>query len=470
MPSGRRRRRKRSQSSSSRDGVQRQKTSSSSSLPPPTPSSFCDLDVPLALDRSIRNNYADHHEYYVDIDTNAANASKTNASNSTSTPGSSRKKKSIKLKRASKEEQLKLMNRLNETGYSVLALSHSINGDEFYPDRDNATKTIPNYYSQFNNNDDDVDDDNHGKDKQQVDKGKNKRPKIPKKSKKMTILKRLNIRIEEASELGNYCINVNNHKKSFTEALQSYDIIAMSPQNDSAFKSICTMSNLSYCDIITLDYTKGRGGIQLPFKIRASDIEAATNRGLAFELQYGPALTDPKKRKAFVQTARLFLNASLGVKDDYRQRPRIIISSGERVFEHEDHGVFALRSVDDMINFTNIVLGFDPKVTSDAFSTNALWSIQRGYNRRVGKVASSSDFVDIRKGLSKSLNFEVMDSSHSIDDIIEESKIDDNGSIDNDDDCSNKEKSNSSDIQVEQESDDEKIDEEFDPEEDFLKL
>ena len=461
MPPGRRRRRKKSQGSSY-DGAKRLKVS-------PALSSFCDLDVPLVLDRSIRNNYADHHQYNTDIDTDAANVVKNKTTGISTTPGSSRKKKSIKLKRASKEEQYNLIDRLKETGYSVIALSHSINGDEFFADKDSATKTIPNYLYRLNNNDD-ANDHNINKDKQQGDKSNKKRLKVQKSSKKITILKRLNIRIEEASELGNYCINVNNHKKSFTEALQSYDIIAMSPQNDSAFKSICTMSNLSYCDIITLDYTKGRGGIQLPYKLRTSDIEAATNRGLVFELQYGPALTDPKKRKAFVQTARLFLNATLGVKDDHRQRPKIIISSGERVFEHEDRGVFALRSVDDMINFTNIVLGFDPKVTSDAFSTNASWSIQRGYNRRVGKIGSSSNFVDVRKGLSKSLNFEVIDSSHSLDDIIEESKINDDGGASDDDNYNNKEKSESVDIHVEGGSGDENAVEEFDHEEDFLKL
>ena len=93
MPPGRRRRRKKSQGSSY-DGAKRLKVS-------PALSSFCDLDVPLVLDRSIRNNYADHHQYNTDIDTDAANVVKNKTTGISTTPGSSHKKKSIKLKRAS---------------------------------------------------------------------------------------------------------------------------------------------------------------------------------------------------------------------------------------------------------------------------------------------------------------------------------------------------------------------------------
>ncbi len=282
------------------------------------------------------------------------------------------------------EEQnaITLIRRLRDTGYSVIALSHLIKG-KFNPDRDSATKAVPwnfdpSSYSKYGIHD----------------------------GKKMKIFKRLNVNIE--ADFGDFCSNVATD--TVTTALKTYDIIAMSPQNETSFTSICTMSNLFYCDIITLDYTSGRGGIQLPYKIKTTDIKAAANRGLIFELPYGPAIIDPSKRKAFVQTARLFLNAIVGIKDDTtRNPPKIIISSGGRVFENHDYGVMALRSPHDMINFANVVLGFQQKLSRDAFCNNALCAIQRGWNRSHGKVASSS-VVSLKKGRDVPLNFEVIDS------------------------------------------------------------
>lgn len=410
MPSGRRRRRTTTaQSLSKLSGTDRKGAAA-----------FYDLNVPLTIDTQSRNNHGIN--------------------------------KGDVPKRGPKEEQFALVRRLRQTGYSVVALSYSING-KFNPDKDIATKNVPTNLELYAD-------------------APTKRRKLEEISSTTSsishqndslygsedakILKRLNVTIQEASELGNYCSNISN--VNMVEALKSYDIIAMTPQNDASFTSICTMSNLFYCDIITLDYSSGRGGVQLPFKLRTIDIKAATNRGLVFELPYGPALTDPSKRKAFVQTARLFLNASVGVKDENRQSPKIIISSGERVFENKDYGAMALRSPLDMMNFVNVVLGFDQKLASDAFSNNAFWAVQRGRNRRVGKVASSS-LVDARKGSCIPLTFELIDGP--VDDIVTELKSRDSPEeIESDvEGCSDATKLQQKQNEVE-----------FDHDEDFLKL
>lgn len=326
----------------------------------------CDLNVTLVLDRKIRNNYSDNHH--------------------------SRNTKNAITKRGSNEEHSALVQRLQSIGYSTIALSHSIDDGKIRPDRDIATKTIPSSLIEY------------------VALNSGGVKKIEWTNKDFTILRRMNITIHESSQLSDFCWNSPN--ETLTEVLRSYELIAMNPRNDSSFSSICNMSNLFYCDIISLDYTSGRGGIQLPYKLRGSDIKAATDRGIVFELSYAPALTNPSKRKAFLQTARQFLNATLGVKDSLHQPPKLIISSGDRDFENIDHGIMALRSYLDMKNFAQIVLGFDDKFASDIFCAYSSWVVQRGCNRHCGKVSSGAS-IDLPSKTCKQTKFEVIDDSYS---------------------------------------------------------
>ena len=378
------------------------------------PTYCCDLDVHLVLDnREQRHSQA-------------------------------KQKNTSMIKRGSKEEQYVLIERLIQTGYSIIALSHSIKGN-FNPENDLSTKTMPSFV--WN------DSTTHSENNNKLKFGKHTG---------IEILKRLNVIIQKTSELSIYCSNLAND--SVSEALKSYDIIAMTPQDDETFTSICTMTNLFYCDIITLDYTSGRGGIQLPFKLRASDIKSATNRGIVFELPYGPALTDPSKRKAFVQTARLFLNAIVGVKDDCHQPPKIIISSGSRVFNNNDLGVMSIRSSSDMINFANVVLGFDHDVARDALSSNASWVVERGQNRSQGKVTSSSSLSMVGAGKRHDipLSFQVVDPP--FDGIIPDPMTNNNN---NNNDVMDEQEDTSKYSSTLVEKDD-KV--EFDHDEDFLKL
>mmetsp|Transcript_5421 Transcript_5421/g.8066 ORF Transcript_5421/g.8066 Transcript_5421/m.8066 type:complete len:439 (-) Transcript_5421:452-1768(-) len=438
MPSSKRRRRRQKQ-------IFHQKYSSATTDQTVLPLLYCDLDVPLVLRTRDSNDQSGWN-----TSSTAASSSKNNDSkNNNRHTGFDETRR-----RDCNKNQHALIERLKKSGYSVIAMSHAIanSGEKLSIHRDAATWTIPTPVTitaakKSSQNYDD-----------ELYKGPmKKRTRSGGGDECCEVLRRLNVVIEKVSELGLYCSNIAD--EATLEVLKSYDVIAMSPRNDECFSSICTMSNLLFCDVITLDYTSGSGNIQLPFKLKSGDIKAATDRGIVFELPYGPALVDPSKRKAFIQTARLFLNASVGVKGgEHRQIPRIIVSSGSRAFENKDHGAMALRCPDDMINFLNVVLGFDQNLARDALTRNAHWAIQRGRNRRAGKVASS-ERVDIGKGISSSLNFEVIDALPNISKIDDEAVKQENVAT----------KNTESDDEPDNNGNEERS-EEFDHDEDFLRL
>ena len=148
-----------------------------------------------------------------------------------------------------------------------------------------------------------------------------------------TLLRRVNVVIEELSDLRFYN-NVyessvqskssiaypEDANSSISSLLDGYDIVALSPRNEATFSAACT----SGVDLIMLDYNSSRG--RLPYRLRSSDIRAATGLGIAFEICYGPAIADPAKRKFFVQAAAEFISASGGV----RPKPTLVLSSGSR--------------------------------------------------------------------------------------------------------------------------------------------
>ena len=276
------------------------------------------------------------------------------------------------LKRSgSRSDQLTLVQRLNKTGYSIIAFSHTIHGK--VSEDDDAFVTIPSSVT------DQID----GARRMKLESGKLRQTSTP----NIQILRRLNVIVKDKSDLSPFLQGSSTSSDKIQKVLNSYDIIALCPQDDITFSTACASTHLMCSDIITLDYTAGAGGIQLPYKIRTSDIAAATKRGITFELPYGTALIDSSKRKALVQTAKIFSNACLGVRNPHP--PRIIISSGKRQFEGRDHGAMTLRSASDMKNFAKIVLGFPDSVVSKILSEHAVEAITRGNNRKNGKVFST---------------------------------------------------------------------------------
>lgn len=202
------------------------------------------------------------------------------------------------------------------------------------------------------------------------------------------IVKRLHAVVENLSDVGVYTRTTGTENNDTLNLLQEYDLASLAPRNDATFQAACCASE---ADIVTLDYTAGRGGVQLPFRIRPSDVKAVVQRGAAFELHYAPALLHINQRKALVQTARSLQMASVGV----RPKPRILFSSGDRnVMGDSDMGAMALRSPGDLINLLQTVLCLDATMAHDALGESGTSILERGRLRRLGQL-DSRRLVDV---------------------------------------------------------------------------
>jgi len=105
----------------------------------------------------------------------------------------------------------------------------------------------------------------------------------------------------------NLGINMNN------EIIRSYDFIAIQPLNEKMFQIACTTLEI---DIITLDMTS-----KLPFPIRPGYIKVAIERGVGFELCYGPMIQDNGVRRHTISNSQALTRFTKGGKG-------IIVSSG----------------------------------------------------------------------------------------------------------------------------------------------
>lgn len=119
------------------------------------------------------------------------------------------------------------------------------------------------------------------------------------------VLRRLHAVLENLSDVGHYVKRRNEAdagagSNKSAKILQEYDLVSLAPRNDATFQSACSSANAS--DIITLDYTSGRGGVQLPFRIRPADVKAVIARKAVFEIPYAPAILNRNQRKGLVQT------------------------------------------------------------------------------------------------------------------------------------------------------------------------
>lgn len=226
------------------------------------------------------------------------------------------------------------------------------------------------------------------------------RPPTAKRSKQATksdigIVNRLHAVVENLSDVGAFTSSDASESTATLSLLREYDLVSLSPRNDATFQAACLASEV---DIVTLDYTAGRGGIQIPFRIRPLDVKAMVERGAAFELHYAPALLNVPQRKALVQTARSLQMASIGI----RPKPRLVFSSGNRTVTGDvDMGAMALRSPGDLINLLQTVLGLDASVSHDALGASGTSVLERGRLRKLEQldrrnaidVCMESDYV-----------------------------------------------------------------------------
>jgi RNase P/RNase MRP subunit p30 len=182
------------------------------------------------------------------------------------------------------------------------------------------------------------------------------------------ILKRLHVVVENLSDVGHYTAETDSIKP----ILQDYDLVSMAPRNDSAFSAACSTATL--IDVVTLDYTSGRGGVQLPYKIRTVDVKAACKRGAVFELFYSPAILTLGQRKAMVGTAAALQSSSLGSK------PKVLFSSG-------DSNAMSLRAPGDLINLMTTVLQFNPTTAYASLGETGEHIVETARRRKFGTLA-----------------------------------------------------------------------------------
>jgi ribonuclease P/MRP protein subunit RPP1 len=268
-----------------------------------------------------------------------------------------------------------IMDRLASTGFTHIALTHTIYGRPRTAE-DRADTALPESLwqslSEMTAN--------TGKlaaEEPPIKKRKSSNNKNP----PIRVLRRLHAVIENLSDVGIYLTNGPH-----ASLLQEYDLISISPRTEAAFQSAC--ASATSADIITLDYTAGRGGLRLPFKIRPGDVKAVVERGAAFEIPFAPALLHGKQRKALVQTCRELQMTSLGFK------PRILFSSGDRTMDESDVGAMALRTPGDLINLLQAVFQFDAKTSYAALGSSGIKVLKRARERRWGKSDVADVYVD----------------------------------------------------------------------------
>lgn len=283
-----------------------------------------------------------------------------------------------------------IMNRLASTGFTHMALTHTIYGRP-RPNEDRAEVAIPKSLWMAGNS-------MSATTEKSANEPSKKKKKIENQTRSGTppirVLRRLHAVLENLSDVGVFLSN-----GSHASLLNEYDIVSVSPRNEATFKSACATATVA--DIITLDYTIR--GLRLPYRIRPSDVKAVVKRRAVFEIPYSPALLHGKQRKALVQTCRELQTSSLGVK------PQILFSSGDRTFEESDVGAMALRMPGDLSNLLQAVCHFDPSTSHKAVGASGLAVLKRAENRRwgksdVGEVVCGNDQQDIAETKKPSTN------------------------------------------------------------------
>jgi len=225
------------------------------------------------------------------------------------------------------------------------------------------------------------------------------------------LLRRLHAVVENVSDVGRYASASavteaaaaastavdsssaqSSSPSSLARLLEGYDVVSVSPRNDAAFRAACggsvvgseqrrqrtttsssaTSSGASAIDVVSLDYCCGNNDYKLPFKIRSADLKSAYEAGVAFEIQYSPAVLDVggRRRQAFVRTCREFYAASAALPRN--RRPKLLLSSGNRSLAAADGssggtdgdaGPLAIRAPADLINLLRVVGGIDDERT-----------------------------------------------------------------------------------------------------------
>ncbi len=150
--------------------------------------------------------------------------------------------------------------------------------------------------------------------------------------------------------------------------LLSYDVVAVSP-GDAETAAHAIASNA--IDILHLDATAGK----LPFPLSRSLINAAAAAGIAFEVEYAPAIRDPSRRRFFVSNLTALTAMTRG-------KGLLLTSSAEG-------GALELRSPTDVAALASLG-GLSREVALDALSHTVSRVLAHSEMRALSKGGSSS--------------------------------------------------------------------------------
>ena len=241
-----------------------------------------------------------------------------------------------------------LLARLVSAGYQTVALTHTVYGAP-RPETDSVEQVLPSSLWK-------------------------------KKHSSLRVLRRLHAVIENAADLTAF----SSQKQ---QLLHQYDLVSVSPRNDTVLQQLCTATRKntdSYylLDIITFDAFQHRTAVS----IRGADINAALSRGVALELPYASAVLNPQHRRGWIQTAReMWQVTTTASSSSGNAASSLLLSSGSRICSSEDDvGALALRLPEDITNLAQTVLRW-PK-----------WSMS-------GSVHACLQQAAERRGLAKSI-------------------------------------------------------------------
>lgn len=113
--------------------------------------------------------------------------------------------------------------------------------------------------------------------------------------KSLNLLTRLNLILSDPSQ-----------NQRLTNLAQAYDLVALRPTNEKSLLNACT--NLE-CDLISLDFSE-----RIPFHFKFKMLSAAIERGVRFEICYGPGVTGSgvDARRNLIGNAMALIRATRG--------------------------------------------------------------------------------------------------------------------------------------------------------------
>ncbi|ORY45584.1 PHP domain-like protein [Rhizoclosmatium globosum] len=163
------------------------------------------------------------------------------------------------------------------------------------------------------------------------------------------ILERLTIVLDDSNT--NLRIDAGNQK------LQNYDVLAVKPLTEKALLSAVNAD----VDIIQLDLST-----KLPFNLRKTTLNTAIQKGIYFELSYGPCIRDQNARRNIISNLQSILRVTAG-------KHLVVTSDAIRALD--------LRSPHDVMNLLQ-VFGLPDKYARDAITTSPRSVLYHAATRR----------------------------------------------------------------------------------------